>query len=286
MNKYGIENFSFEIVEECKKDELSNKEKYWIEYYNTTPPNGYNLTKGGDGGNTFQYRTKDEMEITRKRISEANSGTKNSFYGKHHSHETKAFLRKINLGKTLSKETKKKLSESLQGHYMPEHAKQKISNATKKQWQNENFKKLMSNINKGNKYAQGNDWNKNRIDIFHPDTYEHKRILKGELDSYMIKGYILGISPNDKRHQPKIKHCTNDNLIGVRFDKKSNKWQAYISYRNKRYGSKVFNNKQDAIRYRNCLENIFEKITEENINVLKVDVQESLKQNKIVLYCD
>ena len=62
----------------------------------------------------------------------------------------------------MSEETKRKLSESLQGHYMPKHAKQKISNATKKQWEDENFKKLMSNINKGNKYAQGNKWNKNR----------------------------------------------------------------------------------------------------------------------------
>ena len=77
MNKYGINNFSFEIIEECKKNELSEKEKYWINYYNSTSPNGYNLTKGGDGGNTFQYRTEKQMEETKRKISIANSGRGN-----------------------------------------------------------------------------------------------------------------------------------------------------------------------------------------------------------------
>jgi len=31
MRKYGIENFSFEIIEECKKDELNKKEEYYIQ---------------------------------------------------------------------------------------------------------------------------------------------------------------------------------------------------------------------------------------------------------------
>lgn len=48
MRKYGIENFSFEIIEECKKEELNDKEKYWINYFNTFF-NGYNLTTGGQG---------------------------------------------------------------------------------------------------------------------------------------------------------------------------------------------------------------------------------------------
>ena len=97
MNKYGINNFSFEIIEECKKDELSEEERYWINYYNSTAPNGYNLTKGGEGGNTFQYRTEEEMKITKEKIRNASLGTNNGFYGRHHNEQTKEYLRQINL---------------------------------------------------------------------------------------------------------------------------------------------------------------------------------------------
>ena len=35
MNKYGIENFAIEEVEECSEKELSEREKYWIEFYHS-----------------------------------------------------------------------------------------------------------------------------------------------------------------------------------------------------------------------------------------------------------
>ena len=47
MRKYGIENFDFSIVELCLAEELNEKERYWIGYYNSFF-NGYNLTFGGD----------------------------------------------------------------------------------------------------------------------------------------------------------------------------------------------------------------------------------------------
>lgn len=45
--KYGVENFSFEILEECLPEELSEKEKFYINKYNTYK-NGYNMTAGGE----------------------------------------------------------------------------------------------------------------------------------------------------------------------------------------------------------------------------------------------
>jgi group I intron endonuclease len=42
----GVENFSFEVLEECDRSELNNRETYWIDFYNTTIF-GYNMTKGG-----------------------------------------------------------------------------------------------------------------------------------------------------------------------------------------------------------------------------------------------
>lgn len=46
---YGKDNFSFEVLEECKKEELNDRERYWIHFYDTYN-NGYNLTLGGGQG--------------------------------------------------------------------------------------------------------------------------------------------------------------------------------------------------------------------------------------------
>ena len=47
IRKYGIENFKFEVIEECSIEELNKKEIYWIEYYDSFF-HGYNQTLGGD----------------------------------------------------------------------------------------------------------------------------------------------------------------------------------------------------------------------------------------------
>lgn len=48
LAKYGQDNFTFEVIEECSQQELNEKEIYWIEFYNSYE-NGYNLTRGGGG---------------------------------------------------------------------------------------------------------------------------------------------------------------------------------------------------------------------------------------------
>lgn len=54
MNKYGIENFIIEIIEQCNHEILSDREIYWINYYNSYG-NGYNATLGGDGKVLYDY---------------------------------------------------------------------------------------------------------------------------------------------------------------------------------------------------------------------------------------
>lgn len=54
FHKYGIENFSFEVIEECDRDKLNEREIYWIEYYNSYYQ-GYNQTLGG---NSFSHIVK------------------------------------------------------------------------------------------------------------------------------------------------------------------------------------------------------------------------------------
>lgn len=54
IEKYGIENFSFEIVEECDYKILNQREIYWINYFNSYE-DGYNLTRGGQGNRKYDY---------------------------------------------------------------------------------------------------------------------------------------------------------------------------------------------------------------------------------------
>ena len=49
LRKYGLDNFKFEIIEECEKEKLKEREIYWISYFDSYK-NGYNLTIGGDIG--------------------------------------------------------------------------------------------------------------------------------------------------------------------------------------------------------------------------------------------
>ena len=53
LRKYGKENFSFQILEECDLLELDKKEQFWINYYNSLVPNGYNMIPGGSNGAGF-----------------------------------------------------------------------------------------------------------------------------------------------------------------------------------------------------------------------------------------
>ena len=60
MNKYGEEHFHVELIEECDIDLLSQRECYWIEFYDTYH-NGYNATKGGDGRQLYDYNLMVEL---------------------------------------------------------------------------------------------------------------------------------------------------------------------------------------------------------------------------------
>jgi len=67
IKKYGKENFKKEIIEECDKEQLSKREVYWIKKLRSNTANiGYNLTSGGEGGDTFTNNLY-KKEINEKR---------------------------------------------------------------------------------------------------------------------------------------------------------------------------------------------------------------------------
>ena len=60
LKKYGVENFTFEILEECPREQLNEREKFYIKQYRTfigwKDCKGYNSTTGGDTDNNFNTR--------------------------------------------------------------------------------------------------------------------------------------------------------------------------------------------------------------------------------------
>lgn len=62
IRKYGKDNFTIEILEECNISDLDSKEIFYIAKYDTFN-NGYNLTIGGSGNRTLLLDDKyDEIE--------------------------------------------------------------------------------------------------------------------------------------------------------------------------------------------------------------------------------
>ena len=153
INKYGKENFKKEILQICKNEkEALEKEIYVINKLDATKNiNYYNISNGGQGGNTKAGYSEEELRIYSKKLSASLKGRKLSeetkmkislsrkdkykgenhpLYGKHHSETTKKKISmnsgskreevrlkisKSSKGKTLSNETKFKISESNKG---------------------------------------------------------------------------------------------------------------------------------------------------------------------------
>ena len=65
FRKYGDENFIIEPIEFCKtQEELNNRERYWIQYYNSTDDKvGYNILIGGQDSYSNYTVLENEDEI-------------------------------------------------------------------------------------------------------------------------------------------------------------------------------------------------------------------------------
>ena len=147
-NKYGEENFKFEIIEECNKDIKLKREQYYLDLYKSYNRDiGFNISKNAlapmDGrhhseetkrkfsetrkGKNHPWYGKHHTEETRKKISESNkgiqAGEKNPFYGRHHSEETKNKISEANKGRHLTDEQKQHLSEVFSGSNNPFYGK-------------------------------------------------------------------------------------------------------------------------------------------------------------------
>ena len=124
-NKFGSNNFNYSILEITNKSLALIKEMDWINYYGgTNNDNTYNVRGNGKGNDNIEYgrrkiqfktfdnfRNHKHTEESKNKISnslkksylngkhkistQGRFGKDNSFYGKHHSNETKKYLSKL-----------------------------------------------------------------------------------------------------------------------------------------------------------------------------------------------
>lgn len=79
IRKYGVDNFYIELIDKAEtQEELTKKEYYWIEQYNAINK-GYNETNAQYkcGGNTYLGRSKEDMTLTKEKLSFSKQGGKN-----------------------------------------------------------------------------------------------------------------------------------------------------------------------------------------------------------------
>jgi group I intron endonuclease len=135
IRKYGFENFIWNIIETYENENkkslqniLQKREKYWIIKDKTYLPEfGYNMTYGGDGGDTLTNKSEKEKEEIRLKKSKSASGKNNPMYGKKvYDIWVEKYGKEIADKK--SEERKKRLSESLKGisHQCSQETKEKI----------------------------------------------------------------------------------------------------------------------------------------------------------------
>jgi len=124
MNKYGFNNFEFEIIHTCETiEELNQLEIFYIKQYNCLCPNGYNIESGGNNSPV--------SEITKRKIGDAQLGEKNHRFGKKISQQHKDAIRAANIGRKHTDETKRKIVQFLTGKPKSEETKNKISKTLK-----------------------------------------------------------------------------------------------------------------------------------------------------------
>ena len=98
FKKYGIDNFSFTILEEVSSTEASQKEIYWISKLNTYGSSGYNATLGGDGTSYLDYQ---KIIKDYKKVGNLREAAKMNDC---HVHSVRSILKKFNIPIKTSKE--------------------------------------------------------------------------------------------------------------------------------------------------------------------------------------
>lgn len=148
IKKYGKENFKSEMICYCSSQEkLNEEEQFNICKFNSTFPDGYNLSSGAGQGGKHHHSTKEKFRtimtgkrtgknhpmfgkpgpMTGKKLSDSQKkvlsefaksrvGVKNPMFGKPQSLTVRLAVAESNRNRVWSEESKKKISEANKGN--------------------------------------------------------------------------------------------------------------------------------------------------------------------------
>jgi len=178
VNKYGIENFEFKILEEVEpiKKKLLEREQYYLDFYKSYEEDkGYNIARA----------------------------TRSPMFGRNHTKETRNHLSKVRKGEIHSLEHNLKVSRALKGK-MPTQThmeklwtgtrgrKQSISEIEKRRSSLTGLKrskeaiKNLSNAHLGNKYALGAKRSQNYREITRQNSLAQWKRYREEFGKYIL----------------------------------------------------------------------------------------------------
>lgn len=219
LSFYGESNFSVKLIEECdSKEELSEREIYWIDYYNAVESKDYyNISFGGDGwnydktGERNPFYGKKHSEHTRKIISESAKlrvGELNPNFGNRWSEEQKRSLSQKLVGRKDSYETR--IKKSL-GHMNPSlETRQKISEKLKGRTLSIESRNKISLKLKGRSFTEEH---KRKLSESHIGRYD------GEKNPMYNKGYKIAGQKNGmygKHHSEEAKRKISEATKGTK----------------------------------------------------------------------
>lgn len=183
FRKYGLNNFTFEVLEECNIEDLDKREQYYIDLFDSIQ-NGYNQVNVTQGGTNLEPAIVEQIRqelLFNKNDSTEKIGQKYNVSGR--------TIRSINTGETWFSNK----------HNYPI----RISLSVKKQ----HFCKIcQKEINKGATYCI-NCLSKKQQKVEHPSKEELKKILFNNNGNFTKVGKIFGVTDNAVR-----KWCKNYNL--------------------------------------------------------------------------
>lgn len=191
IRKYGSENFSIDEIETCySKDELNEREKFWIKHFKSNEKEcGYNMNEGGTGGR--QSREIVELIASKKR-------------GVPLTEEHKRNISIGNRGKSKTPEHNKKVSESNKGKKRSEECIQEmklrcVGKKSPMEGRNhsEETKSKLATFRKGKKLKEviGEESANKSIELsrkrFIENNPTYKEVDKDELEKFLLSDILL-----------------------------------------------------------------------------------------------